>query len=143
MTETRFEHYGEVPPELWPWGNFAPAELACRCCGLVIAHPAALDKLQWARTQAGRAFRIASATRCPVHNARVGGAPLSRHKVGDAFDIALAGHDPRALKEILERAGFSGFGFYKTFIHADDRQATSGAAPARWFGKGATTLWTG
>jgi zinc D-Ala-D-Ala carboxypeptidase len=39
---------------------------------------------------------INSGHRCALHNARVGGAPLSLHK-RLAFDVALSGHDPPLL----------------------------------------------
>jgi uncharacterized protein YcbK (DUF882 family) len=81
--------------------------------------PDALDTLTAAREIVGRPFRILSAYRDPIHNAKVGGAPLSRHKYGDAFDIALTGHDRDELLEACKTAGFRGFGFYNTFLHVD------------------------
>jgi uncharacterized protein YcbK (DUF882 family) len=86
-----------------------------------------MDALQGARDQVGRPFHILSAHRCSLHNARVGGAPRSQH-LRLAVDIALRGHDPTALHSALRGAGFTGFGFYTTFIHTD-------MGPKRqWFG---------
>ena len=75
---------------------------------------------------------ITSAYRDPVHNARVGGAPLSRHKAGDAFDISLrtsaGGHTRAQLLAVCQAAGFTGFGFYSSFLHV-------ACGPARRWGK--------
>ena len=111
----------------WRWPDFSPAEMACRHCGEGYHWPRFMDALQDARTRVGRPFRILSAHRCGLHNARVGGAPRSQH-LRLAVDIALHGHDRHGLQSALSRAGFSGFGLYKTFIHAD-------LGPARlWYG---------
>jgi len=100
------------------WPNFSHAEMACRHCGEVYDWPEFMDRLQQARTVVGRPFFIHSAHRCALHNARVGGAPLSQH-LKLAVDIGLYGHDPRDLHRACKQAGFRGFGFYQTFIHVD------------------------
>lgn len=88
-----------------------------------------------ARNRVGRPFHILSGHRCALHNARIGGAPLSQH-LRLAADISLRGHDRHTLHDALQEAGFTGFGFYTTFIHAD-------LGPTRhWFGSTkARTLW--
>lgn len=94
-----------------------------------------MDALQCARDQVGRPFHILSGHRCSLHNARVGGAPLSQH-LKLAVDIALTGHAPQALYEALKEAGFQGFGFYTHFIHADFGRRR------QWFGsRAARDLW--
>lgn len=101
--------------------------MACRHCAEGYDWPEFMDALQAARDQIDRPFHILSAHRCSLHNARVGGAPRSQH-LRLAVDIALRGHDPGALSAALQTAGFTGFGFYTTFIHAD-------MGPVRqWFG---------
>ncbi|MGJ8559552.1 MAG: YcbK family protein [Litorimonas sp.] len=119
----------------WYWPDFSPAEMSCRHCGQGYHWPAFMDALQVARDQIGRPFHILSAHRCSLHNARVGGAPRSQH-LRIAVDIALRGHNPGALHTALHDAGFTGFGFYTTFIHAD-------MGPTRqWFGtRKARTQW--
>ena len=102
----------------WRWRDFAPEEMACHHCGEGYWWPEFIDRLQAARDRVGRPFAIHSAHRCSLHNARVGGAPLSQH-LRLAVDIGLAGHDRHALHAALADAGFRGFGFYSTFIHAD------------------------
>ena len=104
----------------WRWGNFTPAEVASKGDGSLLLHEAGMDALQRARDIAQAPFRITSAYRDPLHNARVGGAPRSSHKEGHAFDIALARHDREELIAVLTEAGFRGLGInYRTFVHAD------------------------
>jgi uncharacterized protein YcbK (DUF882 family) len=81
--------------------------------------------------------QILSGHRCPIHNARVGGAPLSRHKIHIAFDINLAGHDLAGLLAACRQAGFTGFGYYQTFLHVDHGR------PRRWWSKGGQKAWHG
>ena len=125
----------DPPGDGWRWSDFSPAEMACRHCGEGYHWPAFMDALQAARDRVGRPFRVLSAHRCSLHNARVGGAPRSQH-LRLAVDIGLRGHDRHALHRALRDAGFTGFGFYTTFIHAD-------MGPARhWFGNSkARSLW--
>ena len=115
------------PDDGWRWPDFSRAEMACRHCGAFQAWPAFMDALQAARDRVGRPFRILSGHRCSLHNARVGGAPRSQH-LRLAVDIGLHGHDPGALHAALRASGFTGFGFYSTFIHADM------GPPRHWFG---------
>ncbi len=97
--------------------------------------PDFMEKLQTARTQVDRPFHILSAHRCSLHNARVGGAPLSQH-LRLAVDISLRGHNGRALFKACRHAGFTGFGFYSTFLHIDLGR------PRHWFGgQKAKDLW--
>lgn len=82
-------------------------------------------------------LQINSGHRCAIHNARVGGAPLSLHKQL-AFDVALGAHDPARLVREARRAGFHGFGFGQTFLHLDIR-----ARAAHWFyGDRSKAKWT-
>jgi hypothetical protein len=125
-----FAHYSEVDMRHWRWEHFPPDEpyLACPCCGQLCVHEPSMDMLQRARTLLGRPIRLNSGHRCAIHNARVGGAALSQHKKV-AFDISLWSHGRRQLLSALSRAGFSTFGFYRTFVHADIRPGR------RWFSK--------
>jgi len=119
----------------WNWPDFTRAELSCRHCGEYFNWPDFMDRLQAARNETGRPFHILSAHRCSLHNARIGGAPLSQH-LRLAADISLRGHDKRALLTACRRAGFYGFGFYSTFLHIDLGR------PRHWFGgQKAKDLW--
>lgn len=115
------------------WPNFSARELACPCCGELCVVPRALDAIQALRRAMAAPLTINSGHRCALHNARVGGAPLSQHKTL-AFDVALAGHDPMALEKAARAAGFAGFGYGRTFLHLDMRpRAPWRTQPAFWF----------
>jgi len=102
----------------WPWPSFSEHEMACRHCGEIYEWPAFMDRLQIARDIAGHPFHIHSAHRCGLHNARIGGAPLSQH-LKLAADIGLHGHSLGNLYQACVAAGFTGLGFYTTFLHID------------------------
>ncbi|GAB5459171.1 MAG: hypothetical protein Hens3KO_22010 [Henriciella sp.] len=128
-----------LQPE-WRWSHFSIAELACRCGGKYCHGsywhaPDFLDRLEHLRADIGRPLVINSGHRCDQWNAAVGGAPLSQHKT-IAVDIALKGHDRQALLRASKRAGFTGFGLARTFLHLDRR-----TRPAQWFYKGSQDLW--
>ena len=109
------------------WPNFSKAELSCRHCGEYVHNVAFLDGLQAIRDRLNSAVHILSAHRCALHNARVGGAPLSQH-LSLAADIALHPHNPHQLLTAARAAGFTGFGYYTTFLHIDMGR------PRFWYG---------
>tara|TARA_R110002110_G_scaffold401408_1_gene618237 strand:+ start:686 stop:1057 length:372 start_codon:yes stop_codon:yes gene_type:complete len=114
-----YRHWRAIPAAIWHWPNFAPAEIACRGTGELLVVPDALDALQRLRDAVGP-IQLNSAYRSALHNARVGGAPLSRHKFGQAFDISLRNHSKRDLLDAARTAGFTGFGLnYRAFLHVD------------------------
>ena len=126
----------DAPWDAARWPNFSPFEpnLACPCCGEFWFDPAMLDGLQAIRDAAGP-IRVTSGHRCAIHNAQVGGAPLSQHKTV-AWDIALAGLDRAAVYRAAAEAGFTGFGFAVSFLHVD------GGRPRRWFyGPRSIAVW--
>jgi len=72
---------------------------------------------------------------CALHNARVGGAPLSQH-LRLAADISLRGHNRFDLRAACQQAGFTGFGYYTTFLHVDLGRSR------HWYGnQNARKLW--
>ena len=116
------------------WPNFAPDEVGCRGCtsespcrrDRFEVQVSALDKLQQLRNEWGRPLKINSAYRCLFHNAKIGGAPRSHHRLGNAFDISVSGMSEKEMEDLYQcaqRIGFSGFGFYKTFLHVDTGRA--------------------
>lgn len=109
------------------WPRFTAAELACHHCGEVCIWPEALDAITRLRVAMKAPLVINSGHRCAIHNAAIGGAPLSLHKQL-AFDVALGHHDPAQLAHAAHQSGFRGFGFGNNFLHLDTR-----ARPARWF----------
>lgn len=121
--------------EDWTWPNFSREEFACADCGQNYYWPLFMDKLQAARISVGRPFIILSGHRCGLHNARVGGAPLSQH-LRLAVDISTHEHDRGSLFYACEKAGFTGFGFYQTFLHID-----LGRPRKWWSGEKAKRIW--
>ena len=124
---------GEWDSERWP--NFSSSELACRHCGEGYSWPDFLDRLQSLRNEMRAPLHILSGHRCPLHNARVGGAPLSQH-LRLAADISLGDLNRFRLRDAAKRNGFTGFGFYTTFLHIDLGR------PRHWVGsEKARKLW--
>ncbi|MBV8800491.1 MAG: hypothetical protein JO208_11880 [Alphaproteobacteria bacterium] len=120
-------HWSRVEWDCGRWPHFSAHELACHCCGEMCIWPEALDAIEALRRAPASPLAITSGHRCAIHNARVGGAPLSLHKQL-AFDVALAGHDPAQFAHAAHACGFRGFGYGQSFLHLDTR-----AKPARWF----------
>lgn len=118
------------------WENFSAKELSCPCCEEYYHDETVLNALQEVRDIIGKPIRINSAHRCEIHNALVGGAPMSQHKL-IAVDISLHGHDRHKVLDACVQAGFNSFGFYNTFLHVDMRKGR------RWYGKGAKSSWNG
>ena len=119
----------------WRWPDFEPSEFACRHCGETYHWPEFLDKIQAVRSDLGRPLVILSGHRCSLHNAWVGGAPFSQH-LKLAADILALGHDRAKLLRACRNAGFTGFGFYHTFLHID-----LGRPRTWWAGEKAKQLW--
>ena len=112
-------------------------ELRCRGCDgscewsrddkpLVNVQERALAMLSEVRKLIGKPFTPNSATRCPRHNTRVGGAPKSQHRAtfeqgSCAFDVPLI-IPKKEIIQAAEEVGFNGIGGnYKTFVHMDAR----------------------
>ena len=130
-------YWRAAPWDAARWPDFSARELSCPCCGEVCVRSDALDAAQALRAAMEAPLVIDSGHRCALHNARVGGAPLSQHK-SLAFDVRLQGHDPWRLRNLARESGFTGFGYGNTFLHLDVR-----ARPAHWFyGKRSIAKWT-
>jgi zinc D-Ala-D-Ala carboxypeptidase len=134
-----FSRWQDAPWDQHRWPNFTPSELACRCpidsphyCrGEFYYDPEFFDGLQVVRNRLGEPLRLNSAHRCALRNAYVGGAALSQHKLM-AADLALDDHNPRELLDACKLGGFTTFGFYRTFLHIDQRIKPDGSG-RRWF----------
>jgi hypothetical protein len=103
----------------WRWKYFTRDELKCKATGELVINEDALDKLELMREIMGASLKINSAYRSPAHNKKIGGAKNSMHVQGRAFDVSNKGHNPVALYQAALQAGFTGFGFYRTFLHVD------------------------
>ena len=122
--------------------HFKWTELQCRCkgrsCGVAEGtkarwiQPEALEKLETLREILNQPLSISSCCRCGIHNAHVGGKPLSFHRSSPtspsrAFDCRLTMPKDLLIRS-AEMAGFLGIGVsYRTFVHVDNRPRR-----ARW-----------
>lgn len=128
-------HYSQAQWDPTRWPNFSPRELSCPHCGEYYHWPGFVDRLQWVRTRLDKPLRINSAHRCVRHNLAVGGAPLSQHKKL-AVDLSLGAHNRLEVAAICKAAGFTGFGYYQTFLHVD-----MGRRRFWWGGKYSKKVW--
>lgn len=72
--------------------NFTPAEFVCSCgCGFHTVDYTLVRICQRLRDRLDAPFLISSGSRCPKHNAEVGGVPSSRHLTGRAVDFRIRG----------------------------------------------------
>ena len=79
-----------------------------------------LEKLDYARHNAGIPFKITSGYRCKEHNIKVGGRVGSSHLKGLAADIAYTGSRERyIIVNALISVGITRLGIGKSFIHCD------------------------
>lgn len=104
----------------WPLQWFEPSELACKGSGSLKLDLRSAIRLDWLREKLGRPVVVNSAYRSPPYNAKVGGSQNSFHIHGKAFDLRY--YQSSELVDLVEVAlavGFSGFGFYATFLHVD------------------------
>lgn len=119
----------------WRWKYFTRDELKCKGDGSLVINEDALDKLERMREIMGAPLVINSAYRSPSYNKKIGGAKNSMHVQGRAFDISNKGHNPAKLHEAALHAGFSGFGFYRTFLHVDTGERRSWGGYRRLYSK--------
>ncbi len=107
----------------WPARYFKPEELGRKNTrGTVIVARALLQKLDALRAEFGKPLSINSGYRDPAYNKKVGGAIKSRHQLGWAVDISTRGMnqaDRRKLLKSAKKVGFTGIGYYQTFLHLD------------------------
>jgi uncharacterized protein YcbK (DUF882 family) len=123
--------------------HFRSEEFACKCCGTL--PPSGIDEtliecLEMLRFLIGSPLRIVSGYRCPEYNKKVGGARRSKHLLGYAADVQVAGTTAdRSVTLISKHAdkitefNRGGIGLYKTFVHLDVR-GKHGQKKARWQG---------
>lgn len=131
----------------WPSDHFTLSELSCPRTGEYYHDPEFLWRLERLRHLNGdKPLIINSAHRSNVHNAAVGGAPLSQHKK-IAVDIRLSGHDPGQLRQLAIQCGFLGIGMARTFLHLDLRRPIMNTAFPRdrltewYYGPSSERFW--
>ena len=134
---TLYSHYSDVDAIPWPWPNFSAFELSSHGTGEYYHHVETVTALQECRDLLGKPLFINSAHRDWLHNLAVNGSPRSAH-LFIAVDISLKNHDIYHLYNALVATGFTSFGFYETFIHADLRPGR------KWFGSHQAQMqWAG
>jgi len=107
---------------------FKREEFECKCgCGLYYPNELLLLVLTDLREHFDQPVFITSATRCPTHNAKVGGAKSSQHIKGTAADIQVYCVDPSLIQDYLEAKypHTLGIGRYHNFTHVDVRSGKS------------------
>lgn len=140
MTKTTkfYEHWSSVPLTCWRWMDFIPEEISCKSDGSLILDTDAMDRLQHVRDIMDKPLIINSAYRTEQYNKSVGGSPRSMHLKGKAFDISTVSSrgkkrlDRKELYKAALKAGFTGFGFYDTFLHVDTGRKRSWINGAIW-----------
>lgn len=129
-----YSHWTDAPWDSKRWPNFHPSELSSPDTGQLYWWPEFFDKLQAIRAAVGKPINLNSAHRSWRHNIAVGGAVRSSHKTM-AVDIDLRGHNRFHLLGAAKGAGFTGTGYYKSFIHLDLGRKRF------WYGAGAKPYW--
>lgn len=111
----------------WPWKNFSPNEIACRCCGelwvsddMPIYFKLAMNNLQKLRDSWNKPIIINSGHRCTKHNTDVGGASQSQH-LAVAFDCVCPREEQQAFAKMALEVGFHVARPYPDngFVHLD------------------------
>ena len=129
-----YSHWSQAPWDNKKWPNFGPWEFASPDNGQLYWWPEFFDKLQRARISVGKPFKINSAHRSYRYNLSVGGAIRSQHKTL-AIDISLKGHNRLHVLAACKLVGFTGIGYYNTFLHVDLGRERF------WYGAGAYSTW--
>ncbi len=110
--------------------NFRQSELECECgCHAYIPNSELVDVLQDLRDHFKVPVRVTSSTRCVDHNKAIGGVKSSKHLLGLAADVQVAGVSPEVVYEYLDNLypDKYGIGSYNSFTHIDVREHK-----ARW-----------
>lgn len=107
---------------------FTLDEFACPCCKQNAISPTLVALLDYARGEAGFAFKVNSGYRCEKHNEKIGGVKDSEHTKGLAADIHAP--NPHMRAQIIEKwfdalrvhnrvDSFlpTRIGIYDTFVH--------------------------
>jgi len=121
MTLVVYDHWKQVPrnKSKWVWKHFQPKEMACKGTGKLAIEPRLLDYLDILRWRFDSPLTVLSAFRSPYHNAKVGGAPFSSHLKAIAVDLSIVKQDKKLMEQLAKETGFTGFGYYRTFLHID------------------------
>jgi zinc D-Ala-D-Ala carboxypeptidase len=108
--------------EFWRWPNFRPEEFACQHCGAHGMDEDTLDRLQQLRLWYQAPIIINSGYRCAKHPIEAAKPRVGSHAMGRAADIRATVQEQRKLRPLAVKAGFTGFGSAKSYLHVDDIQ---------------------
>jgi zinc D-Ala-D-Ala carboxypeptidase len=116
-----YDHWSQVPRtwSSWPWQFFSPKECSCTGTGKLSVSDGLLGKLDILRGRLGFPLIVSSVFRSPYFNSKVGGSPRSFHLFGLAADISIINQDRNLIHRLAKDLGFTGFGFYRSFLHVD------------------------
>ncbi len=114
--------------------HFTREELQCRCgCGLCSPGAGLITLAEDIRALLNAPMIVHSACRCAPHNARVGGAPNSRHLQGRAMDFHAPGISAadvfkriKAERDAGRLPLLGGLGLYDWGVHIDTRSTADG-----------------
>ena len=103
--------------------HFKLKEFACKNSEAVIVSEKLCYVLEAIRAHFGKPVIVTSGYRTPEYNAKVGGAAKSRHMLGIAADIQIAGVKPADVAAYARTLmpTYGGIGIYSTFTHIDIR----------------------
>lgn len=107
--------------------HFNKREFACKCgCGFGLKDGDVslelVKRLEEIREHFQRPISVTSGCRCEKHNKAVGGAALSKHKLGIAADILVRDVAPDVVYNYVNGAyPTGGTGKYRLFTHVDVR----------------------
>ena len=112
--------------------HFDESEFTCHHCGSIGngMNPALIRELEKLRKIVGKPLHVNSGYRCPIHNANVGGATRSQHKLNNAADIAVPdGMTFEEFRRACNQCDFDAIGLYpdQWFIHLDVRDGGIGS----------------
>ena len=110
--------------------HFKKEEFACKGTQRLKLDTELLAVLELVRQVFDKPVTITSGYRSPEHNKAVGGAPNSKHMLGIAADIVVAGHTPQEVYDLLDKTfpNYYGVGLYSGWVHIDVRNKSK----ARW-----------
>jgi len=109
--------------------HFTRSEFACKCgCGFDTVDMELINLCNDVREFEGASVVVLSGCRCELHNAAIGGAKHSQHKLARAADLAVS--DPWKTYQYVcnKYSNCYGFGLYDWGVHVDTRSGN----PARW-----------
>jgi uncharacterized protein YcbK (DUF882 family) len=86
---------------------------------ILLLHPRLIELCQNVRDHFDAPANVNSGFRTNAHNADIGGASQSKHLLGMAADLDVAGVPPEEVASFAESLEVGGMGRYNSFTHLD------------------------